>query len=190
MHTRRFAALLIGVWLSLMVCMTFVATQNFLGVERLIKNADPEAQKVMIKLAPGQARQLLRYQAGELNRFLFEAYGAVQLMLGVLLAGVLLFATNGHRATTIVSGVLILITLFQFFFLNKELAYMGQTLAYHPNELLESKFRDLHTAFGWVEALKGMLLFAIGAKLLVKREHRRPIRSAFLPDQETIETYR
>lgn len=171
--------------------MTFVATENFLGVERLIKGGDPEAQKIVMSLPAGQGRQLLRYQAGEINRYFFEAYGFAQITLAVLVAGVLLFATTGNRVTTIFSGVLILITLFEYFFLTKELASLGQQLAFHPNDLMQTKFHDLHTAFGWTEAVKGILLMLVGAKLLIKREYRHSgNRRSNSLDHEPVATYR
>jgi hypothetical protein len=190
MHTRRLATLLLGIWICLSVSMSVVATQNFMGVDRMLSAPDPEAQKTISKLASGQARQLLRYQIGELNAYYFEVYGWAQMSIALLMGILLLFATNGHRLTTILSGVLVMLVVFQHFFLAREIIFLGQNLAYHTDGMQESRFHEFHSAFGTIEVVKGALLLLIGFKLLVKRERRRPMRSAILPDAETLETYR
>lgn len=71
MHSRRLATI-VGVWLGLTVAMAFVATQNFMGVERLLEAPGPDAARMIDKLGHDPARMLLRFQISELNRFFFD----------------------------------------------------------------------------------------------------------------------
>src|SRR5437764_183857 len=85
MHYRRLATLLLGAWVGIGAFMIFVATQNFKSVDRLL--ADPgSASSAQIKtLGHGDARILLRRQAGAQNRWLFEQWERIQFGLALAL---------------------------------------------------------------------------------------------------------
>ena len=69
MHTRRFATLLLGMWLAGSLFMFGVAVSNFQEVDHLLADPDPSASQMVKVLGGNSARMLLRYQVGELNRF-------------------------------------------------------------------------------------------------------------------------
>ena len=83
MHARRFACFLLGLWLAGGLFMAYVATQNFRGVDRLLSGGNPAAASRLKPLGP-QARMILRYQASEMNRWLFGAWETTQLVCGTV----------------------------------------------------------------------------------------------------------
>ncbi len=89
MRHTRIAAFVLGAWLLGTLFMIFVATQNFETVDRVLKNPPPEAYRLILALGNDNARQFLRYTAGEENRFFFENWELAQIVLGVLLTGLL-----------------------------------------------------------------------------------------------------
>ena len=50
MHLRRFAALLVGAWLTGGLLLMVMATQNFRSIERLLAEPSTEAAKEIRKL--------------------------------------------------------------------------------------------------------------------------------------------
>ena len=113
MHSVRLVSFALGLWLAGGLFMAWVATQNFRGVDRLLDEPNPTAQLEIKALddskefGPGAARMLLRYHASEQNRFYFESWELVQIVLGSLLFFFLLFATREDRFS--LTGVLLLL---------------------------------------------------------------------------------
>src|SRR5262245_30248577 len=128
MHSRRFTTLVLGLWIGITAAMLFVAINNFRGVDRLLEAPHSEAARMTGKLGSDAARQLLRYQASELNRFFFDWFGLTQIALSVLLAISVLFATNGNKLMLALTGILILLVLFEKFLLVPEITYLGRTI--------------------------------------------------------------
>ena len=108
MRHTRIAAFLLGAWLLGTLFMIFVATQNFETVDRVMKSPPPEAYKMILALGNDSARQLLRYTAGEENRFFFENWELAQLVLGVLLTGLLTFGVESRMLAGFSGAMLIL----------------------------------------------------------------------------------
>src|SRR5215471_15733202 len=71
MHYTRIAAFVLGAWLLGSVFLTFVATRNFATVDLVLKAPPAEASRMIQSLGSNNARQLLRYLAGEENRAYF-----------------------------------------------------------------------------------------------------------------------
>src|SRR5579863_5772905 len=91
MHTRRFACLLLGIWFAGGVFMQWISTQNYRVADRLLDQPNPAASLEFKVLGPAATRQLLRYQVAEENRYYFEAWETVQVMLGAFFFFFLLF---------------------------------------------------------------------------------------------------
>ena len=178
MHTRRFAALCLGLWVGLTVAMLFVATQNLTGVDRLLEAPTPAASRIIDRLGPDAARQFLRFQVSELNRYLFGIYGIGQLFMAALVALSLLFATNANRWVLGVSLGLIVVVIVQRFVLYPEITYLGRLLDFVPStspQPARDRFWSFHVAFSISEVVKLLLMALIGAKLLIRYENRRRI---------------
>jgi hypothetical protein len=174
MHHTRIAAFLLGAWLLGSVFMTFVATQNFETVNRVLKSPTLEANKMILALGSNNARQLLRYLVGEENRFFFENWELAQLILVASLTGLLLFGVKSRMLAGF-AGAMLILTLFQRIKVTPELAWLGRSIDFLPwtaESLARDQFWRLHTAYAVIEVAKLLLGVAIGGFLLTGRRRR------------------
>ena len=175
--------LIAGLWLGLTLAMLFVATENFRGVDRLLEAPAKEAAALLGKLPEDSPRQLLRYLASELNRYFFDWYGIAQIWLAAILLLNLLFATNGNKLMLALAGILLLLVVVERAMLFPEITYLGRLMDFTPHDLdspVRSRFWSFHRYFSGLEVVKILLILAISAKMLVRREVRR--RAAGIED--------
>jgi hypothetical protein len=175
MHFRRFACLLLGIWLGGLVMMTVVATQNFHTVDRILLEPSPGAAPELKTLGHDTARMLLRWQAGEQNRRLFEISETAQLAMGMAIIFVLLFgSTEGKYALTL--GLLLLVLVIaQRFFLTPMMVSLGRLVDFVPPNVRSGervKFQVLHMGYAGMEVSKACLLLLLAGKLLVRTRRK------------------
>src|SRR5581483_2560344 len=113
MHFRRFACLLLGIWLGGILMMTVVATQNFRTVDRILLDAPQGAAHELRAMGYETARMLLRWEAGEQNRRLFEFSETAQILMGMAVLFVLLFGSTEGKYALAISLLLLVIVLIQ-----------------------------------------------------------------------------
>lgn len=173
--------LIAGLWLGLTLAMLFVATENFRGVDRLLEGPAKEAGALLGKLPAEGPRQLLRYLASELNRYFFDWYGIAQIWLAAILLLNLLFATNGNKLVLALAGALLALVVVERAILFPEITYLGRLMDFAPQGLdspVRSRFWSFHRYFSALEVLKLILLLAVSAKMLIRRELRRRAKGA------------
>ena len=108
MHARRLACFLLGLWLAGGLFMAWVATQNFREVDRLLSRDNPAAT-LRLKPLGAEARMTMRYQASEMNRWLFANWERAQLVFGTLFFFLMLFGSRENKF--VLAGVLLLLLL-------------------------------------------------------------------------------
>jgi hypothetical protein len=176
MHTRRLVCLLLGVWLGSAVFMFFVATQNFRSVDRLLAKQTPNEFAASVKtLGTQNARALLRYHSSELNRFYFDTWEKAQLGLGVLLFGMLLFATRVGRIPLTVALLMTGIVALMHWVLTPRIVEFGKMLDFVPADSYSPyrrRFWILHGAYSALEVLKLLLGLALSGWFLWARRRR------------------
>jgi hypothetical protein len=178
MRHTRIAAFLLGAWLLGTVFMVFVATQNFETVDRVLKTAPPDASKMIAALGNENARQLLRYLAGEENRYFFENWEVAQLILGALLTVVLLFGVESRMLAGFSVAMLIL-TIFEHLKITPEMTWLGRSFDFLPwtaESLARDQFWKLHGAYSAIEIVKMLLAIVIAGFLFQLRQRRRKER--------------
>ena len=175
MHFRRFAALLLGAWLTGCVFMDMVATQNFRSVDRLLTAPPAQiAERMQAMGGHDMARVFLRYQASELNRAYFDNWERAQIVLGVVLFLVLLFGSPPNRLMLLLTLLMLGIVLVMHFYLTPEITRLGRTIDFvSPGtpSAERSRFWTFHGAYSTCELVK----FGLGtvlAVLLVRRRRR------------------
>jgi hypothetical protein len=174
MHTRRFSVLILGVWAGISLAMFFIATQNFVAVDRILDAPAEAAGKILNHTGPEQGRALLRHQAAELNRYYFDWYGLVQILLAALLAAALLFAVQKNRLMLGIGAGLFLLVCFQKAYLTPEITALGRSFDFAaPGTVFPTRprFRNFHMAFNVTELVKTGLMLFVGVKLLLRREN-------------------
>ena len=92
MHTRRLAAYLLGGWILGILIFSFVSSQSFSNVDRILNNPPGPLAKDIEDLGQDIARQMLKYEASELNRFFLEVWAVAQIGIGLAV----LSAAVGH----------------------------------------------------------------------------------------------
>jgi hypothetical protein len=175
MHFSRISAFLLGALLAGSLFMAFVATGNFQTVSEILKSPPPQAEKMIKQLGEENARLLLRYQAGEENRLFFESWETAQLLVGLLLAG-LLFLRDKGRLLSGLAGAMVILTVFQHFKITPELVWQGRSIDFASvtaDPTARQHFFRLHAAYGVIEAVKLLLMIAIGIGLFPRRRRAR-----------------
>lgn len=178
MHSVRLVSFALGLWLAGGLCMAWVATQNFRGVDRLLNEPNPSAQLEIKALddskefGPGAARMLLRYHASEQNRYYFASWELVQIVLGSSLFFLLLFATRKDKFS--MAGVLLLLVVvaWQRAWLTPAIIRIGRSLDFvipGMNASERALFWDLHSLYSGAEVLKWVVLLAMTARLVASR---------------------
>jgi hypothetical protein len=175
MSTRRLIAFLLGVWLGGSLLLDIIATHNLKSVDTLLNSPPPGAAKLIEGLGHDSARLLMRHQASELNRVYFENWGLAQVLIGIAVFALLLFATQeGKRAVAISLALLVLAALMRFI-LPPDLVNYGRQLDFAGQHTVAgeyARFAGVHRAYGVAEVVKlGLGLVLLG--LLVPRHHRK-----------------
>ncbi len=176
MHTKRFATLLLGMWLAGSIFMMAVATWNFAGVDHLLAEPDMSANQYIKVLGKDSARMLLRHLSAELNRTYFDSWEVAQFGIGITLAVTLLFATNGERLYMIGCGLLLLVVLVEHFLLTPQITGIGRLIDFVPPDAPSPeriRFWRFHNAYAALEVLKLVLLIGLSARLLIVQSRRR-----------------
>jgi len=178
MHFRRFAALLLGVWLAGCVFMDMVATQNFRSVDHLLAAPPPPmAERIQAMGGRDLARAFLRFQASELNRLYFDNWERAQIVLGVVLFLVLLFGSPPNRLMLLLTLLMLALVLVMHFYLTPEITRLGRVIDFvspgtpSPHR---TRFWTFHGAYSACELVK----FGLGtvlAVLLVRRRRRNEL---------------
>jgi hypothetical protein len=152
--------------------MAWVATQNFHEVDRLLSREDPAAT-FRLKPLGNDARSILRYQASEMNRWLFQSWENVQVVFGTAFFFVMLFGSRENKF--VLGGVLIMLLLVvaQRFLITPELIALGRTIDFVPPEAVSpdrQKFWVVHTAYSGVEVLKWVLALMLTGQMVFSRK--------------------
>jgi hypothetical protein len=184
MQFHRLASLIIGIWLGISVFMDFVATQNFKNVPRVMSSIDIRAVENARKVGDMEAlRHVLRYSAGEINRYLFEQWEWTELMLGLALFLVLLFAGTYQKAAMSLCILMMCIVASQRFYLTPRITLLGRQLEF--GDAASNRFAAFHAAYGIVELSKiGLGLILAGFLLIRKRAGKRAFVREYERDQQ------
>jgi hypothetical protein len=177
MRYRRIASFLLGLWLGGGLLMAWMAVESFRSVDQLLAAPSPVIAIQIKALGPGGARALLRHQAAEQNRWYFETWEFLQLILGAGFFSFLLFGTNEGKYSLLLLLLMFLITAAQRFLMTPELSALGRTFEFIPAELPSverNRFWMLHSVYAGSEFLKWGLGLVLGMLLVFHRHSRSP----------------
>jgi hypothetical protein len=177
MQFHRLASLILGIWLGASVLMDFVATGNFHTVSRVMGSLDVRALEAVRKVSdPDTLRLLLRYFAGEANRYLFEQWEWVELLLGLALLMVLLFGQSYQKLALSLCFLMICVVAVQRFGLTPAITRLGRELEF-SNSPPSRRFAAYHAAYGCAEIGKLLMGVVMAVRLLIRRG---PAKKAFV----------
>lgn len=185
MHSRRFACLLLGMWLAGGFLMTWIVSRNARSVDRMLRQAAPEATLRIKVLGPKQTGLLLRYEAAELNRHSMEIWELGQIALGGFFFFFLLFATDETKISLGLALIMLAAVLVQRFAISPEILSLGRLTDFMPeNEAAgyHARLIVMQGAYLGVEIGKAGVGLALAALLVGRRPRRAPsgyIRNQF-----------
>jgi hypothetical protein len=175
MHFRRFACLLLGAWLGGIIMVAVMATQSFRTVDRLLLEPSPGAAQELRNMGHETSRMLLRWEAGEQNRRMFEIWETAQLVLAMAVLFVLLFGSTEGKYALALSVLLLLIVLMQRVLLTPLMESLGRLVDFVPPSVRSPdriRFQVLHMGYAGLEVFKGLLCILLAAKLLVRARRK------------------
>jgi hypothetical protein len=155
----KLATLILCVWLTGTAAMWWVATENFRTVDRLLQTApvNPLLAQKIERLAPGDARMVLRHLASELNRYYFRAWNWIQLLLGGIVFGLLLGRGRQQQfSRSAIVGMLMIVIAFVIYFTPTIIA-LGRSLDFVPRQPPPpgfAKFWQLHMTYMALDLFK------------------------------------
>jgi hypothetical protein len=166
---RQWAMFLLGMWLCGSLAVSFVATQNFHTVDRLLTGSqNAEFQAEVHTIGSPVAREFLRYLSSELNRLYFLVWNYAQIAIGTLTL-LMLSGSPSRWARRVVIAMLAIVVLMTFY-LQPQITSLGRSLDFVPREPAPpgmSRFWMLHGAYTALELAK--LTAALVAGWLVAR---------------------
>lgn len=168
MHYHRIAAFLAGCWILGSLFMMFVATQNFQAVDRVLAAPDESAAPLIQTLGTGNSRVLLRQLVADENAFYFESWELAEIVLGLLLAGFLLFGCR-QQVLAGLAVAMVALAAFQHFRVTPEMIAMARSLEPASSG---ADFGRLHALYGILEIVKLGLAVGIAAAIIPRWRSR------------------
>jgi hypothetical protein len=175
MHFRRLACLLLGGWLTGLILVAMVAAQNFHTVDRLLLDPQPAAALELKTMGHEFSRMLLRWEAGEQNRWMFAAWETAQLAIGMVLFFVLLFGSTESKFSLALALLMVVLVLVERLLLTPMMTALGRVIDFVPvntHSVDRIKFAVLHDFYIGLEAGKFLLGLTLGGKLLIRSRRK------------------
>lgn len=166
--------------------MAWFGARSFTTVNRVMNSSNPVFAVQTRPLGQANTRMVLRHTIAEENRYLFQTWEYMQLILGLGFFSYLLFGTlEGKLSLGLAMGML-MITAAQRFGLSSELGSIGKTLDYLPPDIAaaeRAKFWLLHAAYLGADALKFCIALVLLAVVLRKTRSVDPVNKFDMVDK-------
>lgn len=153
--------------------MAWYGAHSFTSVSSVMNGTNPVFAVQTRPLGRVNTRMALRYEIAEQNRYLFENWEYIQLVLGTFFFSYLLFGTLEGKFSLALALILLVLTAIERFGLSPILGSMGKSLDYLPADVAtgeRARFWLIHSAYVGCEAFK--LGVGIVLLTLVLRRHR------------------
>ena len=180
MHSRRLACLLLGLWLAGDLYMGWLTRQNLHSLDRLMERPNPAAfLPFRTRDLSSAAKALVHYVEAEQNRFYAESWETAQILLGMLFFFFLLFGTNEDKYTLLLVLAMLLLTLFQRFWMTPQLTSLGRVTDYSPDApgtAERVRIHVLQSGYTVLELVKGAFGLALALRLVFSHTRSRSDR--------------
>ena len=162
---------LLGAWSAGTVFMWQTAIQSFTVAERVASEPTEELQGVVDGISEGELRAVVRYQASEVNRFIFRGWGWVQIGLAVA-ALVLAWLAQVGRVAQVGIAVMLVIVVGLAVYVVPETTRLGRMMDFAPDSALadvRAAFWFLHHSYTAADMLKLIMGLSVIGILLRRR---------------------
>ena len=158
MHARRIACFVLGLWLGAAFLMAWMQVENRRLAARLFTGSAEPAGVSSSENAAGGAGALLSHRVLEQSGRVYQDWGALQLVLGVLFLFFLVFGTREKTLSIALALLMLAIVAVQRFVLDASGSYV------RTSDLLAEGLK-------WCLGLA--LIFKIGVRRQVRSTHTR-----------------
>lgn len=110
----------------------FVSQQNLSNVDRILGSPPGPVAKGIEDMGSDITRLLMRYQAAELNRFMDETWGVVQIGMGAAILSAVVLTAHRSKFLFFATSVMILIALFQVASIRPSMNSLGRSFDFLP----------------------------------------------------------
>lgn len=110
------------------IFMALVVLQNMHASALVMNSPLPAVTKMIKTLGDEQITLLLKHEAAQQTRSLYNSWEQVQILLAIVLGGCLYFATQKRILSVVLCGIMLALVLFQYFAITPELAYRGREM--------------------------------------------------------------
>ena len=170
--------MLLGIWLAGSIVMTLIAADSANAAGRLLRNPSSAAAIPIKAMGENEARIMLAYPVRQQARWWLEDWENVELVLGASFFFFLLFGTNEGKPVLFFTLGIYGLVLFQRFLTLPQLLYLGRLMDFVPvNAAVPERhqFTAIQTVFDGLEIFKVLLQLALGAYLIVRSRHFKPL---------------
>ncbi len=181
MHSRRFACLLLGMWLAGGLLVTWLVNENTRAVDRLLAQPDPAATLRIKLLGHTEAGMLLRYEAAEISRHEVSVWQFGQIVFGAFFFSFLLFGTSEGKVSLALAIILFLCVVVQRFLIWPEVTSLGRLTDFVPagaGNGDRTKLLVIQSAFFGVEIGKWVVMSVLATMLISHGRGRSRSRSS------------
>ena len=180
MHTRRLLCCLLGMWLAANIFLSVATSVNSWMADSILAAPDPPLSNVVKLWGYETVRQVMRHEAGEVSRFLYFAWGWVELALALVVIGMLLSLRSGpaHLAA---GGLALMMAIAMHFLLSPQIASLGRVLDFVLSNGMVAERSRLASMLGLYKFSQALVML-LSAGLLVtflrrSRSRRLPVKS-------------
>lgn len=176
MHTRRFVAFLLGVWLGGMALVAYISNGNSSTTQQIVESSGEAARRHLEMSGRENSIPLLRHNTAEINRSMVQSWEWMQLALGLAVLGTLPFALRLKWGHLIAAALMLLIVIAQRTLLTPEMIGVGRLLDFvslGAQEQLAKQRNTLSTLqmlYRAMEIAKGLIGLGLTGALLVFRQ--------------------
>jgi hypothetical protein len=147
-----------AVWLSGVVFIAVVATQNFFTIDRLLEaQPNPEFTMLTEKLGHSKMREVLRFLSSELNRLYFQYWNLAQLPIGILALWFVVRVPGANKAKWAIVAMLGIV-LFLTAFITPGILAVGRSLDFVPRDPPPPGLRTFGLLHATYTVMDGVLL--------------------------------
>jgi hypothetical protein len=151
------AIIVVSLWVACTLFMWFAATRSFRTADAILANPQAEFAALAKPLSADETRMLVRHVASQINRTYFQAYGWVQVTLGLLLVILLYIRAPRDLTGVIVAAAMFGLALLLTFYITPQIVSMGRSIDFlprHPAPAVMPRFWMFHGAFTGLDGLK------------------------------------
>lgn len=188
MHSRRFLAFFVGLWLAGLLIVTYVTTFSTRTVNAVMENPPHEASQWIDILGKDRTRILLQHYNAEANRSLLEAWGYADLVLCAFILITAVMIKSGKPAM-VASALLLILCLASVFLLTPQVVAVGRLLDFRSDFPLppeRAQFASLNGMFQGVNFVRALAAAILAGLLMHRSQKPRSRRSGRVEEIDPV----